>query len=387
MRFIAKLKAKVIWHASTNKRWSWHKVTSQYSNWHRGGSEVPPKYFHYVHVPIMSMDNGKMHILPVHVCSHNVIFDSPKYHKILGDLTFWRKPGNLDKKRTRTYLWGRYSSQGRRYRTAAFGFTPCPILSCPWRMDGGPLVLMAIDLVDAWSWSIRPSQDKRTWVVHRLMAEKSAWSHPSSSIGQIGPSIHLHLGPLHPWHQGVRFWSMMGSLDTSRRMDVEASVLVGKLVDGWPMAKSLLKHFGGHRGVGTRSLAPDSSLNGWLCDARHSPCRGLMDVGLGVFKAGLLGHGRLWARLWAVSHAATSVAPRWRTLPPPAVGHILWPWNGSYLVDPASSHMLVSKIKPCMSKYKQIVRRNCEWLIKSVIVYLMVPYYLDNRGNSRANTC
>ena len=29
---------------------------------------------------------------------------------------------------------------------------------------------------------------------------------------------------------------------------------------------------------------------------------------------------------------------------------------GSYLVDPASSHMLVSKIKPCMSKYKRIIR-------------------------------
>ncbi len=27
-------------------------------------------------------------------------------------------------------------------------------------------------------------------------------------------------------------------------------------------------------------------------------------------------------------------------------------FNSSYLVDPASSHMLVSKIKPCMSKYK-----------------------------------
>ena len=26
--------------------------------------------------------------------------------------------------------------------------------------------------------------------------------------------------------------------------------------------------------------------------------------------------------------------------------------KASYLVDPASSHMLVSKIKPCMSKYK-----------------------------------
>ena len=46
--------------------------------------------------------------------------------------------------------------------------------------------------------------------------------------------------------------------------------------------------------------------------------------------------------------------------------------HGSYLVDPASSHMLVSKIKPCMSKYKLLILWNCEWLIKSVIVYLMV---------------
>jgi hypothetical protein len=29
--------------------------------------------------------------------------------------------------------------------------------------------------------------------------------------------------------------------------------------------------------------------------------------------------------------------------------------HDSYLVDPASSHMLVSKIKPCMSKYKQLI--------------------------------
>ena len=28
--------------------------------------------------------------------------------------------------------------------------------------------------------------------------------------------------------------------------------------------------------------------------------------------------------------------------------------RNSNLVDPASSHMLVSKIKPCMSKYKQL---------------------------------
>ena len=30
------------------------------------------------------------------------------------------------------------------------------------------------------------------------------------------------------------------------------------------------------------------------------------------------------------------------------------PTQDSYLVDSASSHMLVSKIKPCMSKYKQL---------------------------------
>ena len=33
---------------------------------------------------------------------------------------------------------------------------------------------------------------------------------------------------------------------------------------------------------------------------------------------------------------------------------VLASWQNSYLVDPASSHMLVSKIKPCMSKYKQL---------------------------------
>ena len=56
------------------------------------------------------------------------------------------------------------------------------------------------------------------------------------------------------------------------------------------------------------------------------------------------------------------------------------------LVDSASSHTLVSKIKPCMCKYK-ILYRNCGRLIISVIVYLIIPHYLDNRSNSRANTC
>ena len=45
--------------------------------------------------------------------------------------------------------------------------------------------------------------------------------------------------------------------------------------------------------------------------------------------------------------------------------------NSRNLVDPASSHMLVSKIKPCKSKYK-FVKRNCEWLIKTVIIYVKI---------------
>ena len=40
----------------------------------------------------------------------------------------------------------------------------------------------------------------------------------------------------------------------------------------------------------------------------------------------------------------------------------------------------------CLSINK-FIQWNCEWLIKSVIIYLIFTYYLDNRGNSRANTC
>ena len=48
-----------------------------------------------------------------------------------------------------------------------------------------------------------------------------------------------------------------------------------------------------------------------------------------------------------------------------------------YLVDPASSHMLVLKIKPCMPKYRWINNRNCGWLNKSVIINLV------KQGNKR----
>ena len=69
------------------------------------------------------------------------------------------------------------------------------------------------------------------------------------------------------------------------------------------------------------------------------------------------------ARRWIPFHANTTGLPIVRLRPPDSFRRCrLLPRGssrrrakyGSYLVDPASSHMLVSKIKPCMSKYKQL---------------------------------
>ena len=47
-------------------------------------------------------------------------------------------------------------------------------------------------------------------------------------------------------------------------------------------------------------------------------------------------------------------------------------WKNKYLVDPASSHMLVLKIKPCMPKFRWIFEnRDCGWLNKSVVISLV----------------
>jgi len=49
--------------------------------------------------------------------------------------------------------------------------------------------------------------------------------------------------------------------------------------------------------------------------------------------------------------------------------------------------MLVSKIKPCMSKYKHLCTvklRTAHYISNNLFDGF---YYLDNRSNSRANTC
>ena len=58
-----------------------------------------------------------------------------------------------------------------------------------------------------------------------------------------------------------------------------------------------------------------------------------------------------------------------------------------YLVDPASSHMLVSKIKPCMSKYKLLRSETADGSLNQLLFNGASQSYMDNCGNSRANTC
>ena len=42
------------------------------------------------------------------------------------------------------------------------------------------------------------------------------------------------------------------------------------------------------------------------------------------------------------------------------------PLTNIYLVDPASSHMLVSKIKPCMSQYKLLYGETANGSLKQL---------------------
>ena len=71
------------------------------------------------------------------------------------------------------------------------------------------------------------------------------------------------------------------------------------------------------------------------------------------------------------------------------LSHLMWWRYGSqatWLILPVVICLSQRLSHACLSVNKSTLW-NCEWLIKSVIVYLMISYYLDNRSNSRANTC
>jgi hypothetical protein len=128
-------------------------------------------------------------------------------------------------------------------------------------------------------------------------------------------------------------------------------------VDGWPLAtpdteqREKAARCGSHLAEAARDVH-----SSWGAEATGpSPvsavagCPGEQQRGKADCRAWCLGL-RPGAPQAAHPRGATSnleISPaRKRRWPTPA--------NDSYLVDSASSHMLVSKIKPCMSKYKQL---------------------------------
>ena len=134
-------------------------------------------------------------------------------------------------------------------------------------------------------------------------------------------------------------------------------------VGGWPLAKPTTQHLG----VAAREGAPpgDSPRTGpppaggpgharprpsWPPSVRgaRSPL-GNLDQGEAEARQGAYGRARPAGGVSRGAHPSNSSLRRGpcaaRTAPVP---------HDSYLVDSASSHMLVSKIKPCMSKYKQL---------------------------------
>ena len=86
--------------------------------------------------------------------------------------------------------------------------------------------------------------------------------------------------------------------------------------------------------------------------------------------------------LWKTpsNETRSTVCPRYFYLSQTVVTIVTW------LILPVVICLSQRLSHACLSINK-FVLWNCEWLIKSVIVYLIIPYYLDNRGNSRANTC
>ena len=59
----------------------------------------------------------------------------------------------------------------------------------------------------------------------------------------------------------------------------------------------------------------------------------------------------------------------------------------SYLVDPASSHMLVSKTKPCMCQYERVHSETANGSINQLWFIGSLTTQVDNCGKTRANTC
>jgi hypothetical protein len=152
-------------------------------------------------------------------------------------------------------------------------------------------------------------------------------------------------------------------------------------VDGWPLAITIIQALGGKpkpvaalgrdRRTASSSLGAHVAVRGGLA-ARSTLRRtapwgtqwGQLDGPRGPppYKSlgsggGLSGPGAFRGRPFLANYSTPLVGVAGVPFALPSRGGRSGaPAQDSYLVDSASSHMLVSKIKPCMSKYKQSIR-------------------------------
>ena len=117
-------------------------------------------------------------------------------------------------------------------------------------------------------------------------------------------------------------------------------------------------------GLAGMTAAPAGGILAWVaalaclpCSARLPPRRWCVLVELLSDACGLGAAAPGWPLLWRApalrflhGFVSSVLFPCEFAACPASAAHVAF--QGSYLVDPASSHMLVSKIKPCMSKYK-----------------------------------
>jgi hypothetical protein len=123
---------------------------------------------------------------------------------------------------------------------------------------------------------------------------------------------------------------------------------------------------------------------------KHLWDRGTWWLGCWLWKASMSYNARtLSSRLKPVLYSINCNELPARESNPLSGGATIEAMNGkvvTWLILPVVICLSQRLSHACLSINK-FVLWNCEWLIKSVIVYLMVSCYMDNCGNSRANTC
>jgi hypothetical protein len=167
-----------------------------------------------------------------------------------------------------------------------------------------------------------------------------------------------------PYQQNVDFvvqWASFGLLDTEHYVSMGSHVFFVSLSLSWPLLVKWLP----------RPECAPFPWGGMI--SGNAPC--LM---------------RSWSIMWSLfcSHLAFALLLKWRPHSPRLVLAVeaMSKRIATWLILPVVICLSQRLSHACVSMNKFRLW-NCEWLIKSVIVCLMVSCYSDNRSNSRANTC